>query len=104
MPYEIAFTEEAESDLEALDDFHVARLEDEIARQLRHEPSRQTRNRFPMRPNPRATWELRADPLRVYYDVDEESRTVFIKGVGLKEGNRLRIRGRLLEIREYLDA
>jgi mRNA-degrading endonuclease RelE of RelBE toxin-antitoxin system len=100
--YEIEFTEEAEADVDALSDFYASRLEHELERQLRHEPLRQTRNRFPMRPNTKATWELRADPLRVYYDV--EGQTVYIKGVGVKEGNRLRIRGRLLELREYLDA
>ena len=104
MAYEIEFTEEAELDVDALSDFNAARLEDEVEQQLRHEPSRQTRNRFPMWPNRRATWELRADPLRVYYDIDEERRTVSIKGVGLKDGSRLRIRGRVLDLREYLDA
>jgi len=101
MAYEIEFTAEAEADVDALNEFHAARLEDEIERQLRHEPTRQTRNRFPMRTNPRATWELRVDLLRVYYDV--QGTTVYIKGVGLKEGNRLRIRGRVLELGDYLN-
>ena len=41
---------------------------DGVEEQLMHEPTVETKNRKPMRPNPVAPWELRIDPLRVYYD------------------------------------
>jgi mRNA-degrading endonuclease RelE of RelBE toxin-antitoxin system len=60
--------------------------------QLTHQPTVETRNRKPMRPNPLAPWELRIGILRVYYDVEEgpEPR-VLIRAVGVKERNRVRI-------------
>jgi mRNA-degrading endonuclease RelE of RelBE toxin-antitoxin system len=60
--------------------------------QLAHEPSVETRNRKPMRPNRLAPWELRVGTLRIYYDVEEEpDRKVLIRAIGIKERNRVRI-------------
>ena len=57
-----------------------------------HEPKVETRNRKPMRPNPVAPWELRIDPLRVYYDVQEEpEHLVMVRAAGVKERNQVRI-------------
>ena len=39
---------------------------DAVEDQLAHEPTVETRNRKPMRPNPLAPWELRIESLRVY--------------------------------------
>ena len=48
-----------------------------------------------MRANPLALWELRVANLRVYYDVVEvPPRTVFVRAVGVKERDRVRIGGR----------
>jgi len=45
-----------------------------------------------MRPNPLAPWELRIGKLRVYYDVEEiPEAVVYIRAVGVKERNRVRI-------------
>jgi mRNA-degrading endonuclease RelE of RelBE toxin-antitoxin system len=62
-----------------------------IEKQLTHEPSVVTRNRKLMRPNPLASWELRIGNLRVYYDVEEEERIVYILAIGLKDRNQVRI-------------
>jgi hypothetical protein len=52
-----------------------------------------------MRPNPVAPWELRIDPLRVYYDVEEEpEQVVKIRAVGIKERHRVRIGGEVIEL------
>ena len=102
MAYEVEFSPEAEEELEFLTDYQLGRLEDEIDRKLRHQPLVRTKNRFPMKPNAKALWELRADPLRVYYDV--VGITVRIKGVGIKDGNKLRIGGRLIDLSEYLNG
>jgi hypothetical protein len=45
-----------------------------------------------MRPNPVAPWELRIGTLRVYYDFeDRPERVVFIRAIGIKERNSVRI-------------
>lgn len=72
---------------------------DAVDEQLPHEPTVETRNRKPMRPNPLAPWELRIGELRVYYDVDEEpERVVSVLAIGVKERNRVRIAGEVIEL------
>jgi mRNA-degrading endonuclease RelE of RelBE toxin-antitoxin system len=45
-----------------------------------------------MRPNPLAPWELRIGNLRVYYDFeDSPEQVVFIRAIGIKERNNVRI-------------
>jgi len=44
---------------------------DTVDRQLAYQPTTETRNRKPMRPNLLAPWELRIGNVRVYYDVAE---------------------------------
>ena len=52
-----------------------------------------------MRPNPLALWELRIDTLRVYYDVEDiPEPKVYIRAVGIKERNRVRIAGAIFEL------
>jgi len=65
---------------------------DTVDRQLLDQPTLETRNRKPMRPNPVAPWELRIGSLRVYYEVEEQpSPKVTILAVGVKERNQVRI-------------
>ncbi len=72
---------------------------DVVEKQLRYRPTEETRNRKPMRPNPLAPWELRIGNLRVYYDVENELEpTVFIRAVGIKERNRVRIGKEVVEL------
>jgi mRNA-degrading endonuclease RelE of RelBE toxin-antitoxin system len=59
-------------------------------------------NRFRMEPNPRATWERRLGPMRIYYDVDDVEEVVTITGVVEKVGNQVRVHGRLLGLNDYL--
>ena len=52
-----------------------------------------------MRPNPIAPWELRLGNLRVYYDVESEPESVvYIRAVGLKERNKVRIGKEVFEL------
>lgn len=68
---------------------------DAIERQLTNEPSKETRNRKPLRPNPIAPWELRVGELRVFYEVSEgPPALVRILAVGAKVRETLRIGGR----------
>lgn len=90
--YSVEFTPEAEEHLASLRAHDRARLLDEIETQLVDEPARETRNRKPMRPNPRAPWELRVGHLRVYYEVSRDpTPTVTVRAIGIKVGNRVRI-------------
>jgi mRNA-degrading endonuclease RelE of RelBE toxin-antitoxin system len=69
-----------------------------ITEQLSYEPTVPTRNRKEMRPNLVAVWELRTGNFRVYYDVDEEEKIVDIRAIGIKEGERVRIGGEIVEL------
>lgn len=91
--FEIEFTPEANEDLRLFRKFEQKQILDETERQLKHEPNVATRNRKKMSPNDVARWELRISKFRVFYNVDEESRTVSIEAVGFKVGNILFIRG-----------
>ena len=59
----------------------------------------ETRNRKPMRPNPMAPWELRIGNMRVYYNVEEEPKpVVYIRAVGVKEHNKVRIGREVIDL------
>ncbi|HPM84431.1 MAG TPA: hypothetical protein PLF81_27185 [Candidatus Anammoximicrobium sp.] len=69
--YTIEMTEEAKGDL----DFYAAAarriIVSAIRLQLMYEPLMETRNRKPLRDHPLATWELRVEQYRVFYDVEQ---------------------------------
>ncbi len=92
--YDIEFADEAEEDLRWFHKNEQQEILDAIETQLRHEPTVETRNRFRLRPNQTAKWELRVGRFRVFYDVDTIVRVVSIEAVGLKIGNRLFFRGK----------
>jgi hypothetical protein len=69
-----------------------------VERQLTHEPTVETRNRKPMRPNPVAPWELRIGILRVYYDVEHEPQDVVYIAVGVKDRNQVRIGREVIQL------
>jgi mRNA-degrading endonuclease RelE of RelBE toxin-antitoxin system len=101
VPYEVRFSDEADEQVAALTARQRARLLNAVDRQLVHEPTNETRNRKPMRPDKTpfiAPWELRVDEMRVYYDVEEEPKAVVvIAAVGIKVRNRIVIAGREIE-------
>jgi len=101
VPYDIRFSDEADKQIATLTARQRARLLDAVDRQLLHEPTKETRNRKPMRADKTpyiAPWELRIDEMRVYYDVEEEPKAVvIITAVGIKERNRILIAGREIE-------
>ncbi len=71
MRYTIEYSPDAEDHLRALTARQRALVLDAVEEQLAFQPTVETRNRKPMRPNPVAPWELRIGRLRVYYDVEE---------------------------------
>ena len=99
MPYSIEYSPDAEDHLRFLTARQQAIVLDTVDEQLTHQPTVETRNRKPMRPNPLALWELRIDTLRVYYDVEDiPEPKVYIRAVGIKERNRIRIAGAIFEL------
>lgn len=99
MPYRIEYSPDAEEHLRALTARQQSIVLDTVDEQLVHQPTVETKNRKPMRPNPLAPWELRIGSLRVYYDVEKEPEAVvFIRAIGIKQRNRVRIGKEVIEI------
>lgn len=72
MSYTIQYAAETEEHLAALTARQRSMIFDAVDEQLTHQPTVETKNRKPMRPNPIAPWELRIGKLRVYYDVQDD--------------------------------
>jgi mRNA-degrading endonuclease RelE of RelBE toxin-antitoxin system len=102
-PYEISYDEATKKHLRAIDAKYHSLIRAEIEEQLQFEPDKKTRNRKALRqPAPfEATWVIRLGPdnsLRVLYGIDEEHREVQIQAIGVKEGNRLLVAGKEVEL------
>lgn len=92
MPYQVEYSPSAVEHLRDLNRRDQVAVFDAVERQLRLEPTIETRNRKRMRPNPIAPWEMRIGDFRVYYDVkDEPEAVVQILAIGVKQRNRVRI-------------
>ena len=90
--YNIEFTLEALKDLKSFRKFEQQNIITGIDVQLKYEPTVETRNRFRMRPNEVATWELRIEKYRVFYNVETTVQIVSIEVIGFKVGNQLFVR------------
>ena len=92
MAYQIEFAKLVKTHLEALTASQRSTVLGAIERQLAHEPSKETRHRKPLRPNPVAPWELRVGELRVFYEVSEgPPGLVRILAIGAKVRETLKI-------------
>lgn len=99
MLYQIEYSPDAEDHLRVLTARQQAIVLDAIDEQLTHQPTVKTKNRKLMRPNPMATWELRIGDLRVYYDAEDKPRPmIYVRAVGLKERDQVRIGGEVIEL------
>lgn len=95
--YKIEFAASAWRQLSALRASERVLLLESIETQLTFEPSKETRRRKPLRPNPLAPWELQVGRFRVFYDVGvAEPPVVSVLAIGTKRGNRL-----LIESQEF---
>ena len=83
MFFEIVFSPEAIDHLKEFTARERRLVLDAIEDNLKHEPSRVTAQRKPLRPNPLASWELRVGELRVYYQIEMDNR-ILIVAVGRK--------------------
>jgi hypothetical protein len=94
MEHRIEFAGEGREHLDSLSARDRTMLLDVVREQLTHEPSRPTRNRKPMRPNPLAPWVLRIAHLRVYHEVTEGPMPcVTIRAIGVKVRERVLVGG-----------
>ncbi len=99
MSYRIEYPPDAEEHLRALTVRQQSIVLDTVDKQLVHQPTVETRNCKPMRPNPVAPWELLIGNLRVYFDVEEEpEHVVNILAVGVKQRKRVRIGKEVIEL------
>ena len=99
MRYAIEYSPETIGHLRILTARQRTAVFDTVEEQLGHQPTVETRNRKPMRPNPVAPWELRIGTLRVYYDVqDAPEPKVLIRAIGVKERNRVLIGNEEIEL------
>jgi len=92
--YDIEFAIEALEDLKSFKKFEQQKIISGIDEQLTYEPAVETRNRFRMRPNVVAEWELRIEQYRIFYNVAETVQIVRIEVIGFKTGNQLFVRGK----------
>jgi mRNA-degrading endonuclease RelE of RelBE toxin-antitoxin system len=92
--YAIQLASGAQQDLKRLSIFHRNTIIDAMERNLTHEPARISRNRKiliglipPWTAEP-PIWELRVGDYRVFYDVAEDERVVYIRAVRKKPAGR----------------
>ena len=99
MPYRIEYAPEAEHHLRTLTVRQRAIVLNTVDKQLPYQPTVQTKNRKPLRPNLLAPWELRIDNLRVYYSVEEAPElVVYIHAIGIKRRNQVWIGNEVIEL------
>ena len=96
--FTVEMTRTAYRHLAAFRKYDRNRILDGIKNQLTQQPNQETRNRKELRENPISDWELRIDPFRVLYEVDEDNRLVTVVGVGIKERERLIVDGEEIQI------
>jgi mRNA-degrading endonuclease RelE of RelBE toxin-antitoxin system len=100
--FEIIYAPIVREHLRSIERKHYSLIREAIETQLSFEPEVETKNRKPLkRPDLlRGAWEIHFGPgnrFRVFYEVDRESRRVYILAIGEKRGNRLWVAGEEVE-------
>lgn len=92
--YDIQVARGAERELKKLSAFYRNAIIDAVERNLTHEPTRTSRNRKmliglipPWTAEP-PIWELRVGAYRVFYDVAEDERVVYIRAIRKKSAGQ----------------
>jgi mRNA-degrading endonuclease RelE of RelBE toxin-antitoxin system len=94
LSYRIEYSPDAVDHLRGLSVREQRNLVDAVDERLADQPTVETPNRKPMRPNPIAPWELRAGRLRVCDEVRVQPEpVVLVLAVGVKDRNVVRIGG-----------
>ena len=90
MPFSIETSASAKSELKSIKLFERKRIIEEIDSQLMDEPTTETKNRKPLPDiepgfeHVPPLWELRVGEYRVFFDVDEQDKKVFVRAVRKK--------------------
>jgi mRNA-degrading endonuclease RelE of RelBE toxin-antitoxin system len=93
--FDIEFTQRARDDLRWFRRHEQKTIVDAISTQLRYEPTVETANRFRLRPNQTAEWELRIkSKYRAFYNVEEQVQIVEIQRIGEKSRSKILFRGK----------
>ena len=88
--YVIEFSEETLDELASVRAFEQERILEAIESQLCHQPTAETRNRKMLEglaPSFEAVpplWELRVGEYRIFYDVDEDEKKVYVRAIRRK--------------------
>ena len=94
MNYAINMAVSAIAELKALRAYDRGRIHDAILKNLEGEPTSPTRNRKRLHASsPRfehvpPIWELRVGDHRIFHDVDEAEKTVYVRAIRLKQRGR----------------
>jgi mRNA-degrading endonuclease RelE of RelBE toxin-antitoxin system len=94
MPFQIAITQQAKSQLRGFQAREQRVIEVGIKTHLCDRPAEPSHAIKTLRPNPFATHELRLGDFRVLYNVDNDDSKVVILLVGRKVGNALIVEGK----------
>ena len=92
--FQLRFAPETIDHLDSIDRKHHRLIQKTMDERLAYTPEKATRNRKPLeQPAPfNPTWELRFGPknrFRIFYEVDNTGRTVWVLAIGVKEGNHI---------------
>jgi mRNA-degrading endonuclease RelE of RelBE toxin-antitoxin system len=93
MAFKLVYDKEALADLKELKSHEAFAILKAIQLHLTTQPAIATNNRKLLRPNPFFTWEMRIQPFRVFYQVEEASQEVRIQRIGCKVHNEVYLRG-----------
>jgi mRNA-degrading endonuclease RelE of RelBE toxin-antitoxin system len=101
--FALEFAPETVDHLDAIERKYHRLIEKTIDEQLSYTPERETRNRKPLERSTSfgATWELRFganNRFRAFYEVDAAEQIVEILAIGVKEGDRLFVGGKEIQI------
>lgn len=98
MLFKLVYDKEARADLKAFESHQAIAILKSIEKQLGEQPATETNSRKLLRANPFFTWELRIQPFRVFYQVDEEAGEVRIQRIGCKVHNDIYLRGEKFQL------
>ena len=101
--FELVYAPQVKEHLKAIEGKHYGLIRREIEAQLQFEPEVETRNRKPLKRAValEAEWEIRFGPnnrFRVFYEVEQEARAVYILAIGGRVRDRLYIGGEEIEL------
>jgi len=97
--YKVEITYSADAHIALLTARERRAVLDSLEQKLAFEPTKETRNRKRLRPNPIAPWELRIGDLRVYFEVEDERHLlVRVLAVGVKKRAHVFIGGEKVEL------